>query len=217
MNDTGAPVLTVGLLLRDRRVVVVGAGAVALQKIEKLLQVGAHVYCVAPNVCVEIANLSAASKIRLHQREFAEQDLNGAWFCISATGDVAVEAAVHAACEARQLLCNAADAPAACSAYLMAQTQIGALNLAVGTGGAAPGLAGRIRTEAAAGLPADIADLINTYAEIRRWLTETHLPGRGHSAQRGMMLRWLAGRPWAALRQSQNALRAELIAQFGPQ
>lgn len=217
MSDSKLLMLPVALMLRNRRVVVVGGGAVAAQKIEKLLGVGASVDCVAPFVCAAIAKLSAASKIGLLRREFAEQDLDGAWFCVSATGNPVVEAAVFAACEARQLLCNAADAPDACSAYLMAQTQIGAVNLAVGTGGIAPGLAGRIRNEAAAGLPADIAELIDTYAEMRRWLIDEHLPGRIHTGQRGAILRWLARQPWAVLRQSQNALRADLIAQFSPQ
>ncbi len=203
--------LAVGLLLRGRQVLVVGAGPVALGKIARLLAAEAQVTVVAPDVVPEIAALAIAGAIALHRRPFAPADLDGAWLCLTATGRDRVDAAVFAACEQRRLLCNAADVPEACSAYLMAQEDVGPLTLAVGSTGTAPGLAGRLAREARQAWPEDIAELVRRYGAVRQWL-KAQQPGEARLGQRTAALRWLARQPWAVLRQPEQALREDVAA-----
>lgn len=203
--------LAVALLLGGRRVVVVGAGAVALGKIRRLLAAEAAVVVIAPDAVAEIRRLAAAGAIVWHEKCFEADDLTGAWLCLTATGRDRVDAAVFAACEARHLLCNAADVPEACSVYLMAQEETGEVTLAVGTHGRAPGLTGRLAREARTAWPDDVSELVARFGDLRRWLQIAH-PGRIHLAQRTAALRWLAQQPWPLLRQPESALRDALEA-----
>lgn len=205
--------LAVGLLLRGREVLVVGAGPVALGKIARLLVAEAVVTVVAIEVLPEIHVLAADGRLTVHQRPFVPHDLDGVWFCLTATGRDRVDAAVFAACEARRLLCNAADVPEACTAYLMAQEDDGALTLAVGTQGSAPGLTGRLAREARAAWPADVADLVARYGRVRRWL-QAQYPGDVALQHRTAALRWLAQQPWAVFRQSEQELREAVAVAF---
>ena len=203
--------LAVGLLLQGRRVLVVGAGPVALGKIERLLASRAVVTVVAPDVLPEIRALAAEGRLVIAQREFVPQDLDDVWFCLTATGRDRVDIEVFAACEARHLLCNAADVPDACSVYLMAQEDAGPLTLAVGTKGSAPGLSGRLAREARSAWPADVADLVARYGSVRQWLKGAH-PGMAQLYQRTAALRWLARQPWAFLRRPEQELREAVAA-----
>ncbi len=203
--------LAVALLLRDRRVLVVGAGPVALGKIARLLAAKAQVTIVAPDVLPEIHALAAAGTVQLAQRRFVPADLDGVWFCLTATGRDRVDGEVFAACEARHLLCNAADVPEACSVQLMAQEDAGSLTLAVGSAGLAPGLTGRLAREARAAWPDDIAVLVQRYGAIRQWLKAQH-PGDALLPNRTAALRWLARQPWALLRRPEPDLREAVAA-----
>src|SRR4029079_1278351 len=86
--------LPVNLLVRGRRVVVVGAGRIAARKIEPLLDLGAEVVVVAPEAVPEIRAWVAAGRCHLVEREFRPADLDGAWLAFSATDAPGVNAAV---------------------------------------------------------------------------------------------------------------------------
>ena len=62
---TGYPV---NLLVRGRRVVVVGGGRIAARKIEPLLDAGAHVEVVAPETAAEVRAFADAGRLVLHDR-----------------------------------------------------------------------------------------------------------------------------------------------------
>src|SRR5215468_3940140 len=100
---TGYPLL---LDLTGRRVVVVGGGRVALRRARGLLAAGALVHVVAPHVLAELVSLG----VTLHHRVYADGDLDGAWLAQACTDDPAVNAAVAAEAERRQVPCVRADA-----------------------------------------------------------------------------------------------------------
>lgn len=205
------PLLAVGLLLRGRPCLAVGAGPVGESKIVRLLECGANVRVVAPLATPQVQSWHAEGRLVWHARCFEEADLEGAMFVMTATGSE-VDDAVLAACERRQLLCNAADRPQACSVYLLAQVQEGPLTWAAGTSGLAPGLAGRLQREARAALPDDLALLVDNYAHARH----AFLAGHGGDRARYDALKWLARQPWSVLRQDPGQLVDLLHRQLAP-
>ena len=64
----GSSGLPVNLLVRGRRVVVVGAGRIAARKIDPLLEAGAQVEVVAPAVGAEVRAWAEAGRLVLHER-----------------------------------------------------------------------------------------------------------------------------------------------------
>jgi precorrin-2 dehydrogenase len=141
-GSTGLPV---NLLVRGRRVVVIGAGRIAARKIEPLLDLGAQVHVIAPAAGAEVRGWAEAGRCTLTEREFAPGDLDGAWLALTATDDPAVNAAVFAAGEAARVWVNSADDPANCSFTMMSMVRRSDLVVAIGTGGRSPALAAHLR------------------------------------------------------------------------
>ncbi len=131
----------VNLLVTGRRCVVVGAGRIAARKIESLLEAGADVTVVAPDVGETVRAWAAEGRIRLVERPFTEADVDDAWLVITATDDPEVNRAVFVAGEARRIFVNSADDPANCSFTLMSVVRRGDIVVAIGTNGRSPALA----------------------------------------------------------------------------
>ena len=125
-----------------RRCLVVGGGAVGLEKAAGLLACGARVTVVSP----ELDEGFARARRRVASRaRYRRRDLEGAFLVIAATSDRAVNERVHRDAEARGMLCNVADVPDLCNFILPAVHREGPIAVAVSTGGASPALAKRLR------------------------------------------------------------------------
>jgi sirohydrochlorin cobaltochelatase len=108
-TSTGSPAYLTGLLLRGRRVMVVGGGRVARRRVPRLLDAGALVELVAPEVHSRLAGLAEARAITWHARTFAPSDLDGAWYVLALTDSPEANAAIVAEAEARHTFCVRAD------------------------------------------------------------------------------------------------------------
>lgn len=159
--------LPVNLLVRDRRVVVVGAGRIAARKIAPLLELGARVDVVAPDAGAEVRAWADAGALTLHERPFAPADLDGAWLAFTATDDPAVNAAVHAAGEQYRVWVNSADDPANCSFTLMSVIRRADVVISVGTGGRSPALAAHLRKVLEAEIGPEYETLLELLSEAR--------------------------------------------------
>lgn len=137
--------LPANLLVRGRRVVVVGAGRIAARKIEPLLDLGARVVVVAPVIGTEVRAWADAGRCELVEREFRADDLDAAWLALTATDSPSVNAAVYAAGEAARVWVNSADDPANCAFTMMSVVRRGDLVVAMSTGGRSPALATYLR------------------------------------------------------------------------
>lgn len=146
------------LKLDGRRVVVVGGGRVAASKIRALLDAGADVSVVAPEVSGEIADAGVACV----RRPFAARDLDGAWLVVAAAPPTVNRQVAEAAGE-RRLFVNAVDDPPNASFYLGGVVRRSGLTVAISTDGRAPALAGLLRQALDALLPAE---------QVERWLAE---------------------------------------------
>jgi len=97
---TGFPLL---LDLRDRPVLVVGAGAVGTRRALALAAAGAHVRVVAPEPS------EALTGVEIERREYRVDDLDGVWLVLACTSDPTINAAVAAEARERQIFCVRAD------------------------------------------------------------------------------------------------------------
>ena len=127
--------------LTGKRVVVVGAGRVALRKTRGLLEAGARVTVIAPRVEPEFERLP----VTLFRRRFRASDLAGALLAFAATDDRRVNRTIAAAAQKRAIPVNVADSRAECDFILPARIRRGNLQVAVSTGGSSPRLAAALR------------------------------------------------------------------------
>lgn len=130
-TDSGSPAYLAGLLLRGRDVLVAGAGAVAERRLERLLEVGAHVRVVAPDATAWIAGRAEEGALVWHRRPVTESDVDGAWYVIAATDSPEVNASVAAAAEARHVFCVRCDDARGGSAWTPASYNVADMTVAV--------------------------------------------------------------------------------------
>jgi len=123
-----------GLRLRDRRVVVVGGGAVASRRIPALLDAGAEILLVSPKATASLEDLAAAGRIRWAARGYSPGACAGAWLVCACTDSPAVNQAVAAAAEAQQTWCVRADDAEASAAWTPASGQAGDVRIGVLSG-----------------------------------------------------------------------------------
>ncbi|WP_262284620.1 uroporphyrinogen-III C-methyltransferase [Micromonospora sp. MA102] len=124
-----------GLRLAGRRVVVVGGGAVATRRVPALLDAGADVLLVAPELTPALRAHVDAGRLRWEPRRFVPDDLDGAWLVQVAVDDRIAAASVSAAAAERRIFCVRADDRTAATAWTPAVTRHGPVTVAVLGGG----------------------------------------------------------------------------------
>ena len=164
--------------MAGRPCVVIGGGAVAEQKVEGLLQVGAHVNVVSPDLTSKLASLVSQGRVRHIARPYQAGDLEGYVLAFVATDDYGVNAAVAEEGRERDVWVNAADDPSHCDFILPSVLRRGELMVAVATGGSSPALSRVIREELEGYFTEDYAALAEIVGKVRRELKGySSLPG----------------------------------------
>lgn len=133
----------VNLNLNGRRCLVVGAGRIALRKVDQLLTCGAEVTVIAPVVHPDLRT----RRITVIERAYRAHDVDGYRLVITATGDTGVDQQIFDEAEANGIWVNSADDPDRCTFTLPAVVRRGSLLLTASTGGASPALSSWIRRQ----------------------------------------------------------------------
>jgi precorrin-2 dehydrogenase / sirohydrochlorin ferrochelatase len=183
-GPVASPLYPVGLVVRHRRCLVVGGGSVAARKVRALLQCGAMVTMVAPDVHDALSDLRQDGELDAHalrrldvrRRRYERGEVAGYRLVVAATGVPDVDAAVFEDAEAAGVWVNSADDPAHCSVVLPAVWRAGAVTVSVSTDGASPALAAWIRTRVAESVGEHIGALATLLGEARRQLQEEGRP-----------------------------------------
>ena len=126
------------------RALVVGAGAVGTRKALALLEAGANVRVVAPEVSPRLTEVEAENRIAVLRAPYAPDVLGDATIVIAATSSRDVNSLIAADARERGKLVNVTDAPDEGDFHTMAVHRAGDLTIAVSTGGV-PTAAARIR------------------------------------------------------------------------
>jgi len=153
----------VQLLIKGRSALVVGAGNVALRKIQGLLRAGAHVTVIAPSVHPDVAALD----VHLIERPYAEGEAARYQLVITCTDDPHVNRQVFRDAEAQGVWVNSADDPVNCSFILPAVARQGDLTVTISTNGKSPAMAMWLRRKFEAEFDERYDKLLDLLAEVR--------------------------------------------------
>jgi uroporphyrin-III C-methyltransferase / precorrin-2 dehydrogenase / sirohydrochlorin ferrochelatase len=176
--------------LENRRVLLVGAGNVALEKIGTLLKTGPQLRVVAPRVLPEVHRLAKEGKLELVERAFEPEDIEGSFLVITATDSPDVNRVVYREAVARNIPCNSVDDIPNCDFFFGSIVSRGNLQIAISTAGESPAVAQRLRREIDEQLPQDFGEWLARLGELRREVLETHPRGE----DRRLLLHELAER-----------------------
>jgi uroporphyrin-III C-methyltransferase/precorrin-2 dehydrogenase/sirohydrochlorin ferrochelatase len=145
--------------LERRAVVVVGGGVVAERRVTLLLEAGALITVIAPELTERLAELAAEGRFTHLARAYAADSLEPYWLVIAATDDRGVNAAVAAAATAAKRFCNAVDDLELCTFIMPAIVNRSPVTIAIGSSGLSPVLARWIKGVIETLLPARLGAL----------------------------------------------------------
>ncbi len=133
------------LNLEGRLCVVAGGGRVAERKVRSLLEAGARVKVISPDLSAGLSALKGKKKIEHQARGFRAGDLRGAFLAIAATDDRRVNGLVFRQGLKQRIPVNVVDDPEQSSFIVPSLVRRGDLSLAISTSGRSPALAKALR------------------------------------------------------------------------
>jgi len=160
------------LLLEGRRCVIVGGDGAAAAKAAACLRAGATVTVVAPEIGPELAALAAAGRVDHVARAYRRGDLAGTFLAYASTRDPSLIGDLVAEAESERVLLNVIDVQQACTFIAPAVVERGELKLAIGTGGASPGLSARLRRELESHVGPEYGPFVAILGAVRRMLAD---------------------------------------------
>jgi precorrin-2 dehydrogenase / sirohydrochlorin ferrochelatase len=139
--------------LSGRACLVVGAGAMAREKVDGLEGCRADVTAVPPE-------------------DYDAALLDDTWLVVAATSDGALNRRIYADANERRIFCNVADVPELCSFILPALHRRGPITVAVSTAGSSPALAQWLRDRFAAQIGFEHEQLAGELRRVRPWVKQ---------------------------------------------
>ncbi|WP_429118558.1 siroheme synthase CysG [Aeromonas veronii] len=164
--------------LDNKPVLLVGGGEVAERKARLLLDAGARLTVVAPELDPELAELAANGSIEWLAGEFAPQQLAGKWLVVAATDRREVNALVYQSANQARIFANVVDDPKRSSFIMPSIIDRSPLMVAISSGGKAPVLARLLREKLEAMLPQHLG-AVATFAGSLRERVKTRFASMG--------------------------------------
>ena len=156
------------LQIEAKPVLLVGGGHVALEKIGKLVEFGAQVTVVAPELIPPVRAFIDDGSAKWLQRPYEAGDTTGYELVMVATDNGAVNRAVADEARANGILVNAADDVANCDFILPSLVKKGGIAIAASTSGTSPAMARWLREHLEDFLSDDVVALSDLLADVRR-------------------------------------------------
>jgi precorrin-2 dehydrogenase/sirohydrochlorin ferrochelatase len=138
------------MILQSKPVIVIGGGRVAARKVPHLLECGAQVTIVSPELVHDLKELTRQGLVQWIQKEFDAglfDRFPSPVLVFGTTDRREVNVAIYEAATERGIPCNIADVPDLCSFIVPGTVRQGDMTIAVSTGGASPALTRRIRED----------------------------------------------------------------------
>ena len=155
------------LNISGKRCVVVGGGRVALRKVRALLEHGASIEVISPDLCPELIELAERGRIRTSRRHYQPGDLQKALIAIAATNNSDINQQVAKEAQSEAVLVNVADDLENSDFIVPSYAHRGGVTIAVSTAGRSPALARKIRTRLEKELGDEYASLARLIGEVR--------------------------------------------------
>ena len=181
------------LNISGRKCVVVGGGQVALRKVNVLLEHGADVKVISPDLCPELVQLAGSGEIRSLNREYRTGDLAGAFVAIAATDNIDINRQVVAEARSKAVLTNVVDDAENSDFIVPSYLRRGQVTIAVSTAGKSPALARKIRSTLEKELGEEYALLALLINEVRAEVKREGIKIDGDGWQEALDLDLLLG------------------------
>ena len=160
--------LPIFINLKQKPVLVVGGGDIALRKINLLIKAQARVDCLSPFFCEGMNSLSRDNYVNLINKSFEPADIKDYSVIIAATDDATVNSSISSIAHDKRIPVNVVDSPALSSFIMPSIVDRSPVIIAVSSAGKAPVLARIIRAKLETVIPSAYGILAEIAGEYRQ-------------------------------------------------
>lgn len=175
------------LQLKDKACVVIGGGPVGTRKVRTLIECGALVTVIGPEISPELHELNRNGKIRWISRNYDEHDLKGMFLAFAATNNPELNSKISSEAGRQHVLCNVADRPEACGFIVPSVIDRGDLIIAVSTSGKSPALSRKLRQEIEKIYGNEYIFLLSILGSVRKKLVGQKSPAANETLFRNLV------------------------------
>ena len=170
ITKEGNNLFPVFLKLESLRLLIVGGGNVALEKLQAVLQNSSatKIKIVAGEINEKIYTIAKGhSNIAILQKPYTESDLEDIEIVIAAVNDIDLSVQIRNDAKEKGILINVADKPELCDFYLSSVVRKGNLKIAISTNGKSPTIAKRLKEVINNLIPNEVDDVLQNIHLIR--------------------------------------------------
>jgi len=176
------------LNVSDRKCIVIGGGEIALRKVQILLEYGAEVDVISPELAPELIKLAQDNQISTFTREYKDGDLKKAFVAIAATDSDEINRQVAAEARRRSILINVVDDAKYSDFIVPSVMRRGDITITVSTSGKSPALARKLRMQIEDEIGDEYIALTELIAEVRSQIIKEGIKVSGDSWQEALDL-----------------------------
>lgn len=146
---------------------VVGGGTIAERKVKSLLESGADITLISPDITATLKHIIDSKKIIHLKRLFKSGDTNNYFLVIASTNQTDINKEIYLEANKNRILINCVDDPENCNFYVPAQIKRGNLRIAISTEGKLPLMARKIRQFLDSLFPITLGESLEDLSEVR--------------------------------------------------
>ena len=153
--------------MQNLKVLLVGGGYIATEKLEKLIDFTKNITVITINVEKEAQKIIEENSLTLQQRAYKTGDINGFDIVIVATDTVELHKEIYEESRDKRVLVNSVDNTDYCDFIFPSYVQKGDLTIAFSTGGSSPAFAKHIRRHFEKIIPNTVGEFLQKMKSLR--------------------------------------------------
>jgi precorrin-2 dehydrogenase/sirohydrochlorin ferrochelatase len=154
--------------LNHKKILLVGGGYIALEKLEKLVDFTQEIRVVAKEFSDDFSSFAKQHNIEMQERFYKVGDIDGFDIVIVATDTVYLHKAIFEESRNSRILVNSVDDTAYCDFIFPSYVKRGELTISISTSGASPALAKRLRAYIEKLIPTSMERFLIEMKELRK-------------------------------------------------
>jgi len=156
--------------LQHKKVLLVGGGKIALEKLERLLDFTLEISIIALEISDAMESLAQKHQLKIEKRAYKKGDIEAMAMVVVAVDDIGLQAAIYEESKQYKCLCNAVDSVEYCDFIFPSYIKEENLTIAISTGGASPAFAKHFKHYLKRLIPSNVSSFLEEMKTLRKSL-----------------------------------------------
>lgn len=158
------------LKLNNKKILIVGGGYIAYEKLEHLLDFTSDISVIALELSDDMSKMIKEKNIHFEKRGYEVGDIKDFAVVIVAVDDIGLQAEIFAESKQYNCLCNSVDSVDYCDFIFPSYVKKDDLTVAISTSGASPAMAKHLRMYLQNLIPSGISEFLVEMKNLRKTL-----------------------------------------------